>query len=614
MRVLNTHTLQFEQIADSQLGTAGNKYAILSHRWGRDEDEVSFTDVKWSRDYSHKPAFAKLVSFCIKAASWGYRHVWIDTCCIDKSSSTELNEAITSMYSWYQRSDFCVVYLADVPNKAMYESDWWTRGWTLQELIGPKNLSFYDSAWNLLGTKIELKSDIASMTGIPEDVLSHDNNPDAYSVAQRMSWAARRETKRLEDRAYSLLGIFGVYMLPNYGEGDHAFQRLQETIIDDSKDESIFAWGMGLGEDQRTYTGLLAPSPSSYVDCGNVVKLPGSRGFHKKNGEIRIELSLIPYTMGCYWAALNCTFKDCPKRRISILIAELPTADQYVRKKPTKHPKGISLVNVSAFRVQARKVRFSMGPAQTPPRPISGFWLRTVKPPGHTDCNITVASRGPEDDAVIEHIDVREDNDEPIWLSEDHWGTVGIISLERTAMLEGKNVQPGECQIRWIRFGFDQDRNPMLSVEHELCQAPFCVGKWDERAEALHDKDGVDTLFDNWWILSERKFPFPERTIIRATWPAGISILKADDKKKGLAMVCRGLDLYVSVRRIPGQKFWVVDIMDIRSEDYMKMEDLKFDRYLRRAMMEDKGKRKSPVGVTSGRSKISINSLAGYTG
>ena len=236
MRVINTETLRFEDIAEE------NKYAVLSHRWSAaSEDEVSYVDIAESRDISHKAGFAKFQGFCSLAAKLGCRYGWDDTCCINKGDPSEVTEAINSMYRWYQYSHICIVYLEDIVEKnQMMGSSWFDRGWTLQELIGPGATSFYNRDWNLIGTKDELLSSLSGKTGVPEDVLSHRNKPSTCSVAQRMSWAATRETTRIEDRAYSLLGIFGVSMTPIYGEREKAFLRLQKAIIEESKDESIF--------------------------------------------------------------------------------------------------------------------------------------------------------------------------------------------------------------------------------------------------------------------------------------------------------------------------------------------------------------------------------------
>ena len=270
MRFLNTSTLQFKEVPDTELDLDENKYAILSHRWGHKEDEVSFNDIRLSRDVTSKKGFVKIQGFCRLASSKGYRYGWIDTCCINKENSTELSEAINSMYQWYQGSKLCIAYLEDVPHKRLKDSIWFDRCWTLQELIAPEVVIFFDCAWNLAGTKAELSMELSHKTKIPESILRHTRELSTCSIAQRMSWAAHRESTRIEDKAYSLMGLFNIHMPMIYGDKD-AFLRLQQNIIQNSKDESIFAWNTEFPGYSRTYSGLFAPSPSAYGGCSEIV-------------------------------------------------------------------------------------------------------------------------------------------------------------------------------------------------------------------------------------------------------------------------------------------------------------------------------------------------------
>ncbi|KAI0372289.1 hypothetical protein BV20DRAFT_1064414 [Pilatotrama ljubarskyi] len=162
----------------------------------------------------------KIRRCCTYALQEGYRYVWIDSCCIDKSSSAELTEAINSMFKWYQLASICYVYLEDVGS--------FTRGWTLQELIAPSVVFFFLSMeWIPLGTKDTLSAIIEHITGIDWAILVHRESLGSVSVARRLSWASGRKTSREEDEAYSLLGIFGVHMPTIYGEGYNACIRLQ---------------------------------------------------------------------------------------------------------------------------------------------------------------------------------------------------------------------------------------------------------------------------------------------------------------------------------------------------------------------------------------------------
>ncbi|KAL8282297.1 hypothetical protein RB601_008266 [Gaeumannomyces tritici] len=248
-------------------------YAILSHVWG--PDEVLFGDVQ-NGTFRDRAGFAKLASFCHKAAEDGYEYGWSDTCCIDKSDSAELSEAINSMFRWYQNSDVCYAYLEDVhvthdpddPAGTFQRSRWFTRGWTLQELIAPPFVWFYTASWAEIGSRLGLKDAIASSTKI-HTTLFEEGRLSEFSLAQQLSWAAGRETTRPEDRAYSLLGLLGVAMPPIYGEGAvKAFRRMQTELLKEGArwgDDSILAHA---GHE------VLARSPDDFKASGSI-----ERGF-----------------------------------------------------------------------------------------------------------------------------------------------------------------------------------------------------------------------------------------------------------------------------------------------------------------------------------------------
>jgi hypothetical protein len=200
--------------------TGWPRYAILSHRWR--DGEVLYADMASDlASVEQKKGYSKLISACKIAFEQGYCYLWCDTCCIDKSSSAELSEAINSMYEYYSRSDLCIAYLDDIedePQDASYlsRSTWFTRGWTLQELIAPNSLVFYSRGWKKLGTKTSLRRQTSIASGINEDALHLAWAVKAACVSEKMSWAARRTTTRPEDTAYSLMGLFGVHMPPLY--------------------------------------------------------------------------------------------------------------------------------------------------------------------------------------------------------------------------------------------------------------------------------------------------------------------------------------------------------------------------------------------------------------
>ncbi|RAR09006.1 ubiquitin-conjugating enzyme family protein [Stemphylium lycopersici] len=237
----------FEGEKGGNFGKEIQPYAILSHTWGSDHDEISFKDME-TDGYKNKKGFRKL-EFCRNQAVWdGLKYFWVDTCCIDKSSSAELMEAINSMYHWYQDAARCYVYLADVTvdtsdgtgaessseqwRQQFRASRWFRRGWTLQELIAPQIVVFFDSNGERLGDRNSLIQDIHDATKIPVDALKGDVL-DNFSIETRLSWADGRETKREEDAVYSLLGLFDIYMPLIYGEGRHrAFRRLMKELQD----------------------------------------------------------------------------------------------------------------------------------------------------------------------------------------------------------------------------------------------------------------------------------------------------------------------------------------------------------------------------------------------
>ncbi|KAE8131019.1 ankyrin repeat-containing domain protein [Aspergillus pseudotamarii] len=266
MRLLKTTksevgAFEIELFTDDQLQYL--PYAILSHTWG--PDEVTLQNINEPVVKSWK-GYKKIEECCSMAHEMGYEYVWIDTCCIDKTSSAELSEAINSMFVWYQEARVCYAYLYDVPSTPFEESRWFTRGWTLQELIAPQVVIFFNRDWEQLGNKTSLGRRISQRTRIPESILSGEKDLDTCSTAQRMSWAAERQTTRVEDRAYCLMGLFGVNMPLIYGERESAFIRLQEEILRISEDHSLFAW-----KSSDTRAGLLATSPAAFIDSHDIV-------------------------------------------------------------------------------------------------------------------------------------------------------------------------------------------------------------------------------------------------------------------------------------------------------------------------------------------------------
>jgi hypothetical protein len=227
-------------------------YAILSHTWEADHEEVTFRDLIEGTG-KNKAGYCKLTLCAKQAAHDGLQFFWADTCCIDRSSSAELSEAVNSMFQLYKDSGVCYVYLSGLKpstdlSSALKGCRWFTRGWTLQELIAQSSSEFSNRNWEFVGSKRDLLYEITSITNINTLVLSH-NTPLSYvTIATRMSWAAHRQTTKVEDISYCLLGMFNINMPLIYREGSKAFAPLHEEIIEGTCDLSIFAWEMVPGQ------------------------------------------------------------------------------------------------------------------------------------------------------------------------------------------------------------------------------------------------------------------------------------------------------------------------------------------------------------------------------
>lgn len=253
MRLLQRHPTGHGLCFTDDIREGLPPYAILSHTWGADKDEVSYQDVLQDIDkrdagfqgppsYEQKAEYGKL-DFCLQqAAADGLQYVWIDTCCIDKRNAVELGKAINSMFQWYKQAKQCYVYLKDVSrtvqdssnawNVAFRASRWFTRGWTLQELIASPTISFFSVERVLLGTKTELAVQLQGITGISISALRGEDL-STFSVVDRFAWATNRTTKEPEDRVYSLIGLLDVPLAPNYGEGrESALGRLKYALAE----------------------------------------------------------------------------------------------------------------------------------------------------------------------------------------------------------------------------------------------------------------------------------------------------------------------------------------------------------------------------------------------
>lgn len=313
MRLLNVESHRLEQFNDG----IQRKYAILSHTWGT--NEPTYQDFCADPEaVLYTPKVQGLLDLA-KHESSPIRYVWIDTICIDKTSSAELQEAINSMYKWYQNATICYAYLEDVDleeernedeaadtqmtgtpvdqhtafDRAVLSSRWFKRGWTLQELIAPHFIYFHNAKWQRIGIKLMVGPTdrqhapyklgtknfvplIHEATGIPVGVLEGRERMQSYSVGQRMSWASKRKTTREEDLAYCLMGLFEVNMPMLYGEGQAAFLRLQEEIMKRTDDHSLLAYNYRQKPTfmAKDYIYKVRPlTPEIYEGCAHVKRL-----------------------------------------------------------------------------------------------------------------------------------------------------------------------------------------------------------------------------------------------------------------------------------------------------------------------------------------------------
>ncbi|SPJ80070.1 related to beta transducin-like protein [Fusarium torulosum] len=389
MRLINANNLKLETFLTDQIPP----YAILSHRWGSDNEEVSFEDMKVGN--TQKIGMQKVIGCCQQAKADDIKYVWIDTCCINKDSSKELDEAINSMFQWYRRASVCYTYLTDVthdddtwdPTSKFYSSSWFRRGWTLQELLAPGVLRFYSQNWDLLGTKADLSGEIEKITGIPRKFLLGWVDFHQASVAQRMSWASKRETKREEDMAYCLLGIFNVTMPMIYGEGRRAFKRLQLRIMEQTTDESILAWGMpSPGSECLTKSwednlssGVFGSSPADFVNCGDIVPraqdLMPANTFLISGGYVRTTLKLKSSDELGTYALLNCGPEHSKGELIAIPLvptSAVLSANEYIRPQE-HHP---IRVKKSQTKASIQEIGIRVEPQVQLPQVVGRrFWL-----------------------------------------------------------------------------------------------------------------------------------------------------------------------------------------------------------------------------------------------
>jgi hypothetical protein len=358
MRLLNTTTFKLEVFVDT--GRDVPKYAILSHTW--DVEEVLFRDMDQgiTQEATKKAGMSKVKKSCAQAKADGYDYIWIDTMCIDKSSSAELSEAINFMFDWYAHSEVCYAFLADATHdnkKSFHDSRWFTRGWTLQELIAPAVVIFYDKDWHKIGDRVSLTDAIMSRTKIDKLTLSRQvakmSNAEmiksrlrTIGVSNKMSWVSWRNTTKIEDMAYCMIGIFDINMSLLYGEGERAFVRLQEEIVRTHQtDQSVLLWhgqtDTDYGQDVHGFQPIFAKQLSLFKS-EPVRPLPGTwilQSLSLVNEGLRAHVLFCPLKyadapeldanqgkattspgLPLYLAILHCSVNDDPVRRPCLLL------------------------------------------------------------------------------------------------------------------------------------------------------------------------------------------------------------------------------------------------------------------------------------------------------
>jgi hypothetical protein len=356
MRLINTTTQTLDEFESAKTPP----YAILSHTWTK--EEITYQDLAHERKSGKDAGYAKLDNGCKVATAAGFNYLWLDTCCIDKTNNVELSEAINSMFQWYKSAGICFAYLADVPaspdptdaDSPFSLSRWFTRGWTLQELLAPSEMKFLADDWTEIGDRTKFCSRISNITGIPTSFLLGKDLRHA-SVARRLSWASCRKTTKAEDIAYCLLGIFDIQMPLLYGEREFgAFRRLQQEIMKTSDDQSVFAW-MKYSSATDTHDILahqkftmLADSPLSFKNSGNIVvaKAPVVRGYLNgirtptvfNNKGLHLSLPIIKKGDRKVLAILNCTdISDEVDQRMAIWLRDVSTnGGRYIRVERQK--------------------------------------------------------------------------------------------------------------------------------------------------------------------------------------------------------------------------------------------------------------------------------------
>lgn len=459
-RLINAHTLKLEVYSPLK------QYAMLSHLW--EEEEVNFSDLQMSAKAPQMKGFQKIRRFCEVAAKDGYSYVWVDTCCINKASGAELTETINSMYRWYQSSAVCYVFLGDVssgpPSDRLTASRWFTRGWTLQDLLAPRDLRFYDQQWNLLGTRQTLAHWLHLRTGIGEEILN-GGSFSRYSIAQRMSWVSDRVTFRDEDIAYCLLGIFGVHIPFLYGEGrENAFLRLQLEIMKNFDDDTIYSWPI-----QGDYQpGLLADSPKAFAGCQHTEAIPSPRSYSQFSFTSRgfsINVQATPWIVDTYLVPLF--YKVSPSNASTdghlhgIFLRKLSEDQQYARIKYN----GRTFMQLDASYWTHQMQNQALGERRVRPIQQIEVYVRQTVKVGTSDYNDRINGFRIATPELLKR--TSSGNDLFTVSRVAHWDAQQRLMLMKAGdpgIAGYLDISPQHRKIKIISLGFDFDFNPVCFV------------------------------------------------------------------------------------------------------------------------------------------------------
>ena len=370
-------------------------------------------------------------------------------------------------------------------------------------------MDIFNSAWYKLGTKKTLRNVLSAITGIHLRVLD-GADPESMSIAQRMSWASRRMTTRIEDNAYSLLGLFGIDMPMLYGEGERAFIRLQEEIIKRSDDQTIFAWSC----DSDGYHGLLAKSPADFKDLSNVIQAKQRLNripYSLSNMGLLIELLTTEWSMDTYLAALDCELEEESYERIGILVMLLPQSGQFARvflNSEVRRSFNHNLFAGGKYRRMFIKQK-QLGVFQPKDR-MYGFWVRTVE----LDLPPTIELQGTASEGW--------EGDKRIFRFPDG-------SREAAGTLALPNVEGMDFPAFALKLGFTSDFEP-------ICMFTRWVAGWDAAYKGiLHFMEQ-----DDWKTRAE-------------------NLVDKGKISTGLSAVRNGVNICITKEIINEQVMWVVD-------------------------------------------------------